>query len=225
MNILAISDIHERSSKLPILKSKLGEKEFKPDVVVVAGDLTYFKSVDVALRIARRIREVFEAKVVFVPGNCDPPELISVKEVGGEIINIHSSLIKIDKYVFAGIGGSGITPFNTMIEFTEEEFKDMIENIYLSTNRLEENLILVTHQPINGFFDDVGGVNVGSRIFREYLERINPLLWITGHIHENSGWVRVGDTIIVHPGPLMKGYFAVIKLRDNYVEYVEVGRI
>jgi len=225
MNILAMSDIHERSSKLPILKSKLGEKEFKPDVVVVAGDLTYFKSVDVALRIARRIREVFEAKVVFVPGNCDPPELISVKGVGGEIINIHSSLIKIDKYVFAGIGGSGITPFNTMIEFTEEEFKDMIENIYLSTNRLEEKLILVTHQPIHGFFDDVNGVNAGSRIFREYLERINPLLWITGHVHENSGWIRVGGTVIVHPGPLMKGYFAVIKLRDNYVEYIEVGRI
>jgi len=85
--------------------------------------------------------------------------------------------------------------------------------------------IVVTHQPIHGFFDEVNGVNTGSRVFREYLDRIKPILWITGHIHEHSGWSSRGETIILHPGPLMKGYYGLVKITDGRVESIEINKV
>ncbi|MEM0368958.1 MAG: metallophosphoesterase, partial [Desulfurococcaceae archaeon] len=63
MNILAISDVHEKISKVNGLRLMLKEMEFIPEVVVVAGDLTYFKNVDIALKILRKIRELLGSRV------------------------------------------------------------------------------------------------------------------------------------------------------------------
>ncbi|MEM4489729.1 MAG: metallophosphoesterase family protein [Desulfurococcaceae archaeon] len=223
MNILAISDVHEKISKVNGLRLMLKEMEFIPEVVVVAGDLTYFKNVDIALKILRKIRELLGSRVLFVPGNCDPPDLIEIKEVGGNIINIHSRIIEVGGYIFYGIGGSGITPFNTLIEYSDEEFEEMLRTVDLIHQK--ERLIMVTHQPISGYFDEISGINVGSRVFAKYLTKLKPLLWITGHIHEHSGVVGVDGTTIVHPGPLMKGYFALIEVINSAVKNVEIYKL
>lgn len=223
--ILAISDIHERVTKLLKVKEAIGRRGIIPSLVIVAGDLTYFKSVDTALKIATKIRSLFKTTVFFVPGNCDPPDLLNVKEVGGGVLNLHRRVVSVGNYVFAGIGGSGVTPFHTMIEYTEQEFREFIEEVAVKKQQLRGELIMVTHQPVYGFFDYIDDINVGSRVFVESIEYLEPLLWITGHIHEHSGWTRIDDTVIVHPGPLMRGYYAIITLKDNSVESVEISKV
>jgi Icc-related predicted phosphoesterase len=223
--ILAVSDIHERVVKLLKVKEAIERRGFTPNLVIVAGDLTYFKNVDTALRIVTKIKDLFKTTVFFVPGNCDPPDLLDVKEVGSEALNLHRRVVSVGNYVFAGIGGSGITPFYTMIEYTEQEFREFIEEIAVKKRQLQGELVMVTHQPVHGFFDHVNGVNVGSRVFAESIEYLKPLLWITGHIHEHSGWTRTNGTVIVHPGPLMRGYYAIITLEGSSVESVEINRV
>lgn len=226
MYILALSDIHEKISKLKTLAEVLVDRGIKLDVVVVAGDLTYFKTVDTAVKILEKTRQLFNTMVLFIPGNCDPVELLNVRNIGGNIVNLHGTTLELNGVVFSGIGGSGITPFNTMIEFSEVDFRELVENTYLSLQRFKDHMkIVVTHQPIHGFFDEVNGVNTGSRVFREYLDRIKPTLWITGHIHEHSGWSSRGETIILHPGPLMKGYYGLVKITDGRVESIEINKV
>lgn len=223
MRLLVISDIHERVEKVKRLRTMLQERSFNPDLVIVAGDITYFKGVEMARSILNRIRELFGVKVFFVPGNCDSPELLRVEQFNANMVNLHTRLVEVSGYVFYGIGGGGVSPYNTLIEFTEEEFREFMH--VLESMELP-GLILVTHQPIHGFFDEVsGGDKIGSKVFAGLLHKVKPLLWITGHVHENSGWVVVGKTTVLHPGPLLRGYYGVVELEEGRVKSVNVANL
>jgi Icc-related predicted phosphoesterase len=210
LRLLVLTDIHDRKGYFKYLYEKI---DTDIDYIVIAGDLTYFKKRSTAIGIMERLYELFNKKILFVPGNCDDPELLDLDSIDDKIINIHGRLVKIDKYVFYGVGGSNITPFSTWIEWSEEEIKSMIRKLGGMTN----DLIMVTHVPIYGVMDEIGGVHVGSRVLREFLEEKQPIIWITGHLHEYSGYVRVGRTIVLNPGPFMRGYYALIELSDNNV--------
>ena len=220
MKILALSDIHERVRRIDSLREKLSELEFKPDLILVAGDITYFKGIDIATKILKKLRNDIEAPVFFVPGNCDTRQLLEVDEIADDIDNIHLRVIELHGYLFYGIGGGGISPFHTLIEFSEDEFREFIAKVENTVDT--RKLILVTHQPVKGFFDEVDGLNIGSEVFAEYLLKLKPLLWITGHVHENSGWTRIERTVIMHPGPLMYGYYGLIELEDETIKFTRV---
>lgn len=218
--ILAISDIHERLGRVREVKIELDREKLRPDIVVIAGDITYFKDEKTASEILLKIRGLFDTRILFIPGNCDSPGLLGVENIDRDILNIHLRLHEVNGLGFYGIGGGGVSPFNTLIEYSEDEFREYISR--LNNMFFKGRLILVTHQPVYGYFDDVDGENIGSRVFLEYLHLLKPLLWVTGHVHENSGWIRVNDTTIVHPGPLMKGYYAIVEIDDKNLTRVEV---
>ncbi|MEM1628690.1 MAG: metallophosphoesterase [Desulfurococcaceae archaeon] len=220
MRLLVLSDIHERINNVKKLLSIT--KTLNVNLVLIAGDLTYFKDVEYAKRVLDKIKDLIRAKILFVPGNCDPEELINeYRDLNGDILNIHRSIYEYSGYVFYGIGGSGITPFNTIIEFDEEFFKNSLNAV---SNIDQDKLIILTHQPIRGFFDEVKDEHTGSKAFMEFLVEKQPLLWITGHIHEYSGFTKYGKTTIVHPGPFMRGYYGIVEIHGNKV-MVELSRV
>ncbi len=217
MKLLAVSDIHGRRS----IVQKLVENSLKdpPDLIVVAGDLSNgsFREAIAVLEIFRKSR----IKTVFVPGNMDPPSLLTHKDNNDITMNVHLRVVSIDEIIIAGIGGSNITPFNTFIEFGEEEIKKMLDEIASKINNEDiKKLVMVTHvPPYETSVDKVfTGSHVGSNALREFIELKQPLVLITGHIHEARGIDKLGSTLIVNPGPLFRGYYAVIyisKGKDN----------
>jgi len=221
--LLAISDIHDRVKQISRVASEIDSLGIRVDAVIVAGDLTYFKGVETAKRILVELKEALRPKYVFfVPGNCDDPATLNISKIDHGIVNIHRNTAQIEIYVLYGVGGGGISPFNTLIEFSEEELRESINRI-IEVHGDTANTIIVTHQPIYGFFDDVDGLNIGSKAFREFLDKHQPLLWITGHVHENSGYTVSGKTTIIHPGPLMRGHYALVKLDDKTPRVLEVN--
>jgi Icc-related predicted phosphoesterase len=63
-------------------------------------------------------------------------------------------------------------------------------------------------------------VGVGSSAVRDAIEKYQPLLVLTGHIHESRGVVKIGRTTIVNPGSeygegILKG--AIINIQDKNV--------
>jgi Icc-related predicted phosphoesterase len=70
-----------------------------------------------------------------------------------------------------------------------------------------EHVILVTHSPPRDTACDVvqSGAHVGSRAIRTFIERHQPPVLLSGHIHEaprvsGSHRDRVGRTVVVNPG-------------------------
>ncbi len=216
MKILVLSDIHGWTSSL----SRIFKAEREYDYVFVAGDVTNFGSLPSAIKILEFIAENTGKKVFFVPGNCDPPELLEYQ--GSEnVVNVHGKLYGLDNIVVMGIGGSLITPFNTLIEFTEDFFKKTLEVLAKPLNNYRKNTVkmLIAHTPPYGTKLDIvrGGDHVGSISLRDFLRRNLVNLCVCGHIHESYGVDKVGDVVVVNPGPASWGHYAVV--------YLDSGRI
>jgi len=203
MRILVFSDIHD---EVGLLK-KVVEKE-PHDIVVIAGDFTYYGSVETVRSMLKLINST---PIIYVPGNTDPPELID--DLGVEnTYNIHGRLLELLGLKFVGVGGSLPTPFRDTLRFEDEELREILKRLETVDGG---NLVFVSHSPPYMILDRVyAGFNVGSKAIRDYIVRVKPLLSIHGHVHEARGVERLGPTTLVNPGPLMRGYYAVVRLPD-----------
>ncbi len=214
MRILALTDIHGRISKTKKILASIGQV----DAVIVAGDITHFEPWGKAAEILEILRESSKAMVLFIPGNCDDPELLNYEDEDNDIINIHGKSYSINNYIVFGIGGSNPTPFGTPTEFSEEEISEILDKFEEDTSR--RNIIVVTHAPIYGINDKIAGVHVGSKAFHNFLEKYSDKirLWITGHLHEYRYAINYNDTIIINPGPAVRGYYGLIEISHEKVK-------
>jgi len=65
---------------------------------------------------------------------------------------------------------------------------------------------------------------VGSVAVRLFIEKYQPKICFTGHIHESVGVDKIGDTHIINPGMLNRGCFAYAEIGEN-VDTLEIRRI
>lgn len=216
MRLIAVTDIHGDHRKSRKLAEVLREEEF--DALLVAGDLTHFSGSGEARKVLKPLLEL--GKPLFaVHGNCDGrdvPELLS--ELG---VNVHDNRVELGRIGIIGVGGSNVTPFHTLWELTEDEIQGILERNYRRGD------IILSHVPPHGTVADRvhSGHHVGSRTLREFIEREGPPLVVCGHIHEGRGIDRVGGTTVVNPGPLFRGYYAVVELERGKEVKVELKRL
>jgi len=211
MRILLLSDIH---GKISLLWKILKRENF--DAIFIAGDFTYFEHLSCIKRIFKKMREITSSPIYFVPGNCDPPDLITFSDESQKIFNVHEKAIPFGDKVVVGFGGSNITPFSTLIEFPENVIKDKLTSILEKIN--PDKTLLLTHVPPYNTLDKIySGEHVGSTGLREIIEKFNPLAVFCGHIHEEQGVTYIGRTIVIHPGPAMKGYYAIVEINKDKI--------
>jgi Icc-related predicted phosphoesterase len=105
-----------------------------------------------------------------------------------------------------GLGGSNVTGMNTTFELQDSEARSILSSL----GRVD---ILVSHcPPAKTKCDMAGGRHIGSLPVREYIEREDPAVVLSGHAHESRAIDRLGGTTVVNPGPLMEGKYAVLNL-------------
>lgn len=217
MLTLILSDIHGRERKLREVLSGL---EDHVDLILISGDLTNFGSVEEA----RRILRCFTKPFFYVLGNCDPIEGLG-GILGFEDRYLHGRALTHGGVCLAGISGSGITPFNTNIEYSEQEFRRMHLQLKgaLSACRAKA-LVMVTHEPPADSRLDLTsrGVHAGSKSIRGIIEDLRPCLAICGHIHEGRGVDEVEAAVVVNPGPAMHGYYALANIDESAGRVVDV---
>ncbi|MBS3731877.1 MAG: metallophosphoesterase family protein [Desulfobacterales bacterium] len=218
MIVIGLSDIHGQTAAM----DRLGKILQKADVVVLAGDITNFGNARHAGRVVESVRR-YAGCVLGVPGNCDYPGVAAYLDQEG--MNLHAKSRVIVDIGFAGLGGSLFTPFHTPNEHSETEIRRFLSG---AAAGLPENLpfVLVSHQPpINTNCDRIrSGKHVGSRVLWEFIETRQPLVCITGHIHESVDTDRIGDTMIINPGRFGKGRYAFVEIRDE-ITFAEVRSI
>lgn len=211
MRILVLSDIHDRINKV---RSIIAAE--RSDALFICGDFTHFRPLSVVVEYIKSIRSITEAPAYFVPGNCDPKELLDCSFEDIKFYNVHRRVAELKGFQVVGVGGSGITPFNTQIEFTESEFEDALRSI---KSRLEpkKHLLFITHNPPYRTTDFLhSGEPVGSAAIRSFVEEVKPSVVFSGHIHESRGVVKITDSItVVNPGPAAHGFYAIVDLEED----------
>ncbi len=216
MVIFAATDIHGRISFLEEIKDKIKIA----DLVVLAGDITNFGDEDNAEMVVGEF-EKYNKNIVAVYGNCDYPGVERYLVKKG--YSISWKWKSIGGYKFIGTAGSLSCPARTPSEFPESDYEEFFNN-FKDENQDEEPVILVSHQPPKDTVCDraYGGVHVGSAALRNFIEDIQPIVVITGHIHEGKGYDRIGRSLIINPGPFKTGNYSIIEIEGSNVQRFEL---
>ena len=171
--------------------------------------------------------------VYWMLGNDDPSELEAVLDEApwgihgdGRIETLPSG------HEFVTFGWSNITPWNSYRELPEEEITQRLEKICSGLERPETAIFNLHAPPYDTGLDEAPVLNkdlqvqqsagqvkmapVGSTAVRKIIEGFQPMLGLHGHIHESSGFRRIGRTLCINPGSdygtgVLNGFVATIE--------------
>lgn len=196
-----VTDFHNRYERVPEILKKAG----KVDGTLLAGDLTEFGPTE----NAKKLLGMLPRPIIAVPGNCDRMDMVQLLRAEG--VSLHEHKKKLDNVTFIGIGGSNPTPFHTPFELSEAEIKNTLERLLKDVHG---PAILVSHAPPKGYQDKIpNGAHVGSEAIAQMAPRFKAV--VCGHIHEDRGISRMGDTIVVNPGMAASGNAAILEIDAN----------
>lgn len=209
MKLILLADMHGDTRNMP----KIAEAAADADGIIIAGDITNFGRQEDMLKILGAL-DVLDKPVWAVAGNCDLPAVEEVLVSKG--ISLHGQSVEFGGYILTGAGGSLPCPGLTPNEAGEQVFSKLLKKTALDF-RTDSRLILVTHQPAYGISLDMTGSSrhTGSQSIREFIERYQPVLAVSGHMHEARGTDYINKTVCVNPGPFRQGYYAVAQLNGR----------
>lgn len=200
MRILAFTDIHANKRALAELKRRVANV----DIVLCAGDISVFgmELIDVLEEINNWNKPVY-----LIHGNHEDEDLfVNIHEQFPNILFVHGKEHTHDEFTIIGWGGGG---------FSHEDPALMK---YSKRLKPKPNQIMLFHGPPHGTAVDwmeSWNEHRGCITKRAVIERLQPLLVIVGHLHENFGkHDKIGKSIIINPGPLGK----VITIQKNAVQ-------
>jgi len=194
LRILHISDIHCSYT----FARKVMEKiiDFNVDVIAITGDF------ECNHNLIERFMEQ-NIRIAAIPGNMD--DYYIARLLRDFEISVESRYLEIGDYVFMGI--SGIDVYTSLIKVRE------------FLNKFKNRSIVLSHHPPRASTVDItwSKVHAGIPEFTDLIKNFHPRLWLCGHIHEGRGYEYINSTLIVNPGPLAFGYYAIIDLDKNSV--------
>lgn len=206
---IAFGDVHESTSVL----AEIPDLE-DAEAVIITGDLTNNGNRTAAGYVVGSVENI-NKKVLAQPGNMDT---VAVGEYLTERdMNLHLQVRELASGLgIMGVGMSTITPFNTPGEVPEDTLVAWLNETFEAAREFDK-LIVVVHEPPEGTKLDVIGTgeHVGSPGVREFIERVQPDLVITGHIHEARAEEKIGDTPVINPGMLAGGGYVRIDYNDG----------
>lgn len=187
LKILAAGDIHG-DTKLAQKLADRAERE-KVDLVILTGDIT-------GLIETKNLIKPFTAKgekVLFVPGNWDSQDTAEVLSKLYGIKNIDNYYIRHGNVGIFGLGSPGQLTLN------EKEAFEKLRKNFEKIKDLEKK-ILVTHLHAAGTKSELSGFP-GSTGIRKAIDKFQPDLVISGHIHELEGIEdKIGKTRVLNVG-------------------------
>jgi Icc-related predicted phosphoesterase len=164
-------------------------------------------------------------KVVYaVPGNTDAPEALYFKTVynfANIYLNfrpIHEMMYREENFMVAGFGGDltlGEDNRELMLQYSQTW-------VEFALRRLEffpGEKILMFHSPPVCRLDLSKGEHCGVLLINELIEKVTPKLVLCGKAQSGQGIVKLDQTVVVNPGPLFEGHYAVIDYPSLSVQF------
>jgi Icc-related predicted phosphoesterase len=198
MRIIVFGDVHMdlgNFSRIPAVEVA--------DSVIITGDITNYGSRQAAREIIAAVRKVND-HIVALAGNLDNKDVADYLEEEG--ISLHGRGQRFGRIGIFGVGGSNPTPFNTPIEYSEEELQSFLAQGYEQVKTAPHHILVSHAPPLKTKTDRISsGVHVGSTAVRAFIEEYQPAFCLCGHIHESRAQDRIGNTQIINPGMIKDG--------------------
>jgi len=237
---LALADIHGRTDLL----GRILQENARIKGIFVAGDVTNFGREKDAEKVLSVFAELTpDATLFFVGGNCDTvaakrfyekhpgylEQRCTTYDIRGNADEDQATTVRI-----IGCGGgllhTGLTPFEVRDEELglglqrayadcaqeQQEQQEQREHERASSSAAPRPLIVLTHTPPRDTFADLRSMkHLGSQSFAALLYEYEPLLWICGHIHEGRSIQWEGRTLVINPGPVALGSYAILGIEQK----------
>ena len=214
-SFVAFPDIHDKPTDLKKIRHVLADV----DVVLLPGDMTN-GNVENLHTILDMISN-YNEQIYAVCGNMDTEPMNMW--LSREMISLHRKHVLVDDLAILGCGGA--LPFYGRYVFSEEELAGFL-NDSLQDIPDDTPTILMCHQPPYGTQMDLpsrSDEHVGSHAVREFIERVQPLICFTGHMHSCVGIDSIGTTQIINPGPIWEsGKYAYAEVENGEVLTLEI---
>jgi Icc-related predicted phosphoesterase len=206
MQWIVLADVHGSVRYLPFIVPELSRAEG----VFIAGDITNFGGRREAAQMIDSIAAV-NANIVAVAGNCDPEGVNQFLNERG--MTVHGRALAQGAFCCVGVNGA------VSGEQGEDKFSRVLAQAVQSRTPGAGHLVVVSHQPAHGTAVDAmrGGSYCGSTAVRQFIETQEPILAISGHVHEAAGVDKLGKTTLVNPGPFRSGQYAVVTFEHDKV--------
>ena len=187
--IMAIGDIHGDTGLVKRLAKKA--KDENVDIIIIPGDLTWLEESTKNL-IGPFIKA--NKKVLIMPGNHESMATVDfLTQKYPNTKNIHATGVKENGVGIFGAGYAEIGPF----QVEDKDIGKALEKGYEKVKDAKKK-IMVTHSHHAGSQAEFSGFK-GSKAIKKAIEKFQPDLVLSGHIHEAGGIEeQIGKTRIVN---------------------------
>lgn len=158
-----------------------------------------------------------KCRVILTPGNDDVLAIDDLIRADPNVIYGEEEVVSLDdEHEVACCGWSNPTPWHTPRECSEEELLQKLERTVAKVKNLQTAVFCFHCPPYDSQIDQAPKLTedlrpvyahgkpimipVGSKSVRAVIEKYQPLISLHGHIHESSGYLRIGRTQCVNPG-------------------------
>lgn len=175
------------------------------DVFIHAGDIMSTGYLDEWQWAVQWLSELPHETKIFVPGNHDfhlqvypGPALQDMRRAGVTVVGFPGNINFASVLLKNGMRVLGL-PYVTDLprwafNINEEDLQKELEVLALA----DTYDIVVSHSPIHKFLDfsNRNKQHAGVKAYHDFCQRMNPKIWIHGHIHEGFGQTSFNETAI-----------------------------
>ncbi len=168
-----------------------------------------------------------DVPVMVVPGHLDAPErlyfqaALNHEVVAPNIDMIHHSFVPLpsENLVVAGFGGGlseDLRENRFVLVYPDWEAEFAFEFL----RHIEHEPILVFHTPPRRENLDLeNGQHIGRHVIEEIIKTYRPRFAFCGSALDGQGTAMIGTTLVVNPGPLARGHYALVNTRTKEITF------
>jgi Icc-related predicted phosphoesterase len=167
-------------------------------------------------------------KVVYaIPGLTDASESVYFKTIYNyaniypNLKPVHEQMMREDQFMVGGFGG-GLTISEDNREFVLQYSRTWVEFALRRLEYFPGEKILMFHSPPVCRLDLSEGERCGVLLVNEIIEATSPRLVLCGRASFGQGVVKMGNSVVVNPGPFYQGHYAMIEYPSLEVQFKDL---